>query len=60
MLLPDLPTELVRKIFAYNIPRCIDKHDPDIARMYNIRPDIRGTFMFLSALNATTSPYDFI
>lgn len=47
MVLPYLPPEIVRKIYAYNIPRHMDQYDPQIARMYNINPRPVGSYTFL-------------
>lgn len=47
MVLPDLPQEIVRKIFAYNILRNINNYYSDIAALYNVSPTPFGTYQFL-------------
>ena len=50
-MVPDLPQEIVRKIFRYNIPRNMDTYDVEIAKLYNIVPCIQGTLSFLQPLS---------
>lgn len=46
-MLPELPQDIVRKIFAYNIQRYADQYDINIARLYNVIPEPLGTWQFL-------------
>ena len=53
-MLTYLPPEIVRKIFAYNIERDIDRYSTGIAKMYNIRI-IPNNFQF--TLSSGTTPH---
>ena len=50
-MLPELPSDIVRKIFAYNIQRNVDRYDVDSATLYNIRPNPIATYQFLLQFN---------
>ena len=56
-MIPDLPHEIVRKIFRYNIPRIMDTYDVEIAKLYNILPCIQGSLQFLRPFSDEVSMY---